>query len=114
MNEDNSPYYNFNYYDWVLIRIIGEYYPDLKDKKKELSLLARVAWTLKDFNWHVALAEEVQARMIVNRSLQEPDGYKLVHAAPPENLLSLDEYKDILFHLISTKVLQLKIILSGC
>ena len=36
MNEDNSPYYNFN---WVLLRIIGEYYPDLKDKK-ELSLLA--------------------------------------------------------------------------
>jgi hypothetical protein len=93
------------------MRTINYYkcYPALKDEK-ELSLLACIAWTMKDFDWHIAPAEEVQARKTKNLSLEESDSYKLVDAAPPKNLLPLDEYNDILSRLISTKILEQKII----
>ena len=109
MNEDDTLYFNFDYDDWVLVRIIREYYPHIEDKKV-LSILACIAWTMKDFNWHVALSEEVQTRMTENPSSGEPDGDELVNAGPSENLLPLNEYNDILSHLIGTKILQQKII----
>jgi hypothetical protein len=66
MNQDDDlPHYNFDYYDWILLRIIRKYYPDLKNEK-ELSLLICIGWTMKDFDWTVALALEVQARMTKN------------------------------------------------
>jgi hypothetical protein len=104
MNDDNLPYYNFDYCDWTVIRIIRKYYPFLK--KEEMNLLARVAWTMKDFNWSVAPALEVESRMTENPILEESD----IDAAPPANLLLPREYKDILSHLIGTKILQQEII----
>ena len=107
MNEDDTSYPNFLYADWILIKIIREYYPHIKDKKL-LSLLACIAWTMKDFNWHVAFADEVQARMTENPNSGELDGEELVNAPSSEGLLPLDEYKNILSHLIEDKICTTK------
>ena len=111
MNEDNLPQYNFDYFDWILIRIIRKYYPDLKNKK-ELSLLSYIGWTMKDFNSLAALAIEVQLRMTENPTLGESNIYKPTTIAPPANLLLPEEYKDILSNLIGTKIVEQKIILT--
>jgi hypothetical protein len=111
MNEDNLPYDNFNYFDRILIRIIRKYYPDLKNKK-ELNLLACIGETMKDSDWMVAYAPEVETRMTLNPTWEESNDYKLGHEGLPENLLLPDEYKDILSHLIRIKIVRQKMLFT--
>jgi hypothetical protein len=63
--ENGSASDNFDYYDRIVIRIIKKHYPDLSNQK-ELQLLAGLSCTMKDFNWTVADAIEVEARMTQN------------------------------------------------
>jgi len=110
MNEDDLSCYNFDYDDWILIKIIRKYYPDLKNKK-ELSLLACIGWTMKDLGSLAALAMEVETRMTEKNPIwEDPHGYKIVGAAPTAYLLPPEEYIDILSHLISRKIVEQKII----
>jgi hypothetical protein len=112
MNQDDDlPHYNFDYYDWILLRIIRKYYPDLKNEK-ELSLLICIGWTMKDFDWTVALALEVQARMTKNPTLGESNDYEPGYTTSRTNLLLPQEYIDILSHLISAKIVQQQVILT--
>ena len=111
MNEDNLPCFNFDYHDWVIIRIIRKYYPHLKNKK-ELSLLACIAWTMKDFDWSVADDTEVEARMTENLILEETNGSKSEDTTTSTRLLQPEEYKEILSHLISEKIVHQKMLLT--
>ena len=102
MNDDNLPH-NFDDLDLTITRIIRKYYPFFKDEK-ETKLVVCIACTMKDFDWSVAPASEVEARMTENPILEVPDS-----AAEP-NLLLPKEYKQILSQLISTKIVQQEII----
>jgi hypothetical protein len=102
--EDSSP--SDNYSDRILIRIIKKYHPDL-GSERELKLLACIGWTMKDFDWAVADAPEVEARMTLNLPWLEPNDCKLSHKVI-QNRLSPDEYEDILSNLISKKIVQEK------
>ena len=107
MKEDNLNQHDFNYYDQAVIKIIRKYYPQLKDKK-ELNLLTCVAWTMKDFDWSVADAPEVEARMTDNLILEKLNGSKLVDVTTSTKLLQPHEYKQILLGLISENIVQQK------
>lgn len=50
--------------------------------------------------------------MTLNPTLGESNDYKPAYTAPPANLLLPEEYKDILSHLIGTKIIEQKIILT--
>jgi hypothetical protein len=103
--ENGSPSDNLDH-DRILIRIIKKYYPDL-GSKKELKLLTCIGWTMKDFNWAVADAPEIEARMTLNLPWLEPNNYKPSHKQI-QNRFPPDEYKDILSNLISKNILQEK------
>src|SRR5215831_5023408 len=103
MNGDNLLRDSFDPCDWTVIKIIGKYYPHLKNRK-ELSLLTCIARTMKDCDWSVAEAQEVQLRMTENLIFEGSDGCELVDAAAPANLLQPYEYNEILSHLISAKI----------
>jgi len=103
--ENGSPSDNFDY-DRILIRIIKKYYPDL-GSEKELKLLACIDGTMKDFDWTVADAPEVEARVTLNLPWLEPNDYKPSHKQI-QNRFSPDEYKDILSNLISKNIVQEK------
>jgi hypothetical protein len=112
MDEHNFSYNNFDYSDIILIRIIRKYYPDLKNER-ELNLLSCIGWTMKDSDWTVADAREVEARMTINPTRLESDDYKLGHKELPEKLLLLpDQYKEILAHLISINIVQEKMLFT--
>ena len=92
--------------DRMLIRIIKKYYPDL-GSESELNLLACICGTMKDFDWSVADAGEVEARITLNLPWLEPNDYKpspkqIQNRCPP------DEYKDILSNFISKSIVQEK------
>jgi hypothetical protein len=103
--ENGSPSDNFDY-DRILIRIIKKYYPDL-GSEKELKLLTCIGWTMKDFDWAMADAPEVEARMTLNLPWLEHNDYKASHKLT-QSRLPPDEYKDILSNLISKNILQEK------
>ena len=103
--ENSSAPDNFDYFDRILIRTIKKYYPDLNER--ELNLLACIDGTMKDSDWSVADAGEVEARMTLNLPWLEPNDYKLSHKQIQNKLLP-DEYKDILSNLISKNIVQEK------
>ena len=95
--ENSSPPDNFDY--------DGKCYPDLS--KRELKLLVCIDGTMKDFNWTVADALEVEARMTLNLSWLESNDYKPSHEQIRNKLLP-DEYKNILSNLISKNIYKKK------
>jgi hypothetical protein len=62
---------------------------------------------MKDFNWTVADAPEVEAGMTLNLPWLELNDYKPCHKQLQNKLLP-DEYKDILSNLISKNIVQEK------
>jgi hypothetical protein len=62
---------------------------------------------MKDFNWAVADAPEIEARMTLNLPWLEPNNYKPSHKQI-QNRFPPDEYKDILSNLISKNIVQEK------
>jgi hypothetical protein len=108
--ENGSASDNFDYYDRILIRIIKKHYPDLRNEK-ELKLLLCIGWTMKDLDWTVADAPEVEARMTLNLAWLEPDDHKPSHKEIRKKLRPY-EYKDILSILISKNIVQEKMLLT--
>jgi hypothetical protein len=108
--ENDSASDNFDYYDIILIRIIKKHYPNLRNEK-ELKLLLCIGWTMKDLNWTVADAPEVEARMTLNLPWLEPDDHKPSHKEIQKKLRPY-EYKDILSNLISKNIVQEKMLFT--
>ena len=108
--ENGSASDNFDYYDRILIRIIKKHYPDLRNEK-ELNLLLCIGWTMKDLNWTVADAPEVEDRMTLNLLWLEPDDHQPSHKEIQKKLRPY-EYKDILSNLISKNIVQEKMLFT--
>jgi hypothetical protein len=108
--ENGSASDNFDYSDRILIRIIKKHYPDLRNEK-ELKLLLCIGWTMKDLDWTVADAPEVEARMTLNPPWLEPDDYK-PSLKEIQKKLRPYEYKDILSNLISKNIVQEKMLFT--
>ena len=109
--ENGSASDNFDYYDRIVIRIIKKHYPDLSNQK-ELQLLAGLGCTMKDFNWTVADAIEVEARMTQNLPILEFNDDDKLGDKEIERKLVPNEYKDILSNLISKNIVQEKMLFT--
>ena len=109
--ENGSTSDNFDYYDRIVIRIIKKHYPDLSNQK-ELQLLAGLGCTMKDFNWTVADAIEVEARMTQNLPRLEFNDDDKLGDKEIQKKLRPYEYKDILSNLISKNIVQEKMLFT--